>query len=109
MLDSTHYFLGRTRLTCIVTQTLTLTLTRWPTYLLAYDVNPNSNPNQVTRQKLSFIGARAVLMISDDNPGADRLAEVSGKSRGERGGMVRNRNPGRQAQTWRTQTTQPKP
>lgn len=62
-----------------MTQTLTLTLTRWPTYLLAYDVNPNSNPNQVTRQKLSFIGARAVLMISDDNPGADRLAEVSGK------------------------------
>ena len=92
-----------------MTLTLTLTLTRWPTYLLAYDVNPNSNPNQVTKQKLSFIGARAVLMISDDNPGADQLAEVSGKGRGERGRMDRNRNPDRQVQRWRTQTTQPKP
>jgi len=36
-------------------------------------------PGEVTRQKLSFAGARAVLMISDDNPGADRLAEEATK------------------------------
>ena len=72
--------------TCIVTQTLTLTLTI--TYLLAYHAEPDPGPNQVTRQKLSFTGSRAVLMISDDNPGADRLAEVSGTGRGKRVGWT---------------------